>query len=108
MHLKNHPMLLSYFVNKRSPEAFFGFVFVVRRVIFKRYISQIQVCTPDLALKKDKDLMRSHNNQKNEEQVTQCIALLQKVFNKDLLGVYLYGSSLVGGLGAYSDLDLLS
>lgn len=41
-----------------------------------------------------------------EEQINQCLELLIKIFGTDLLGVYLYGSFLVGGLQKYSDIDL--
>lgn len=41
-----------------------------------------------------------------EEQISQCIGLLNEVLGKDLLGVYLYGSAIVGGLQKYSDIDL--
>lgn len=39
-------------------------------------------------------------------QLNQCIDLLTSVLGKDLLGVYLYGSSVYGGLQKYSDIDL--
>ncbi len=39
-------------------------------------------------------------------QINQCLDLLHEIFKNDLLGVYLYGSSIVGGLQKYSDLDL--
>lgn len=41
-----------------------------------------------------------------EEQVSQCIYLLRDVLGQDLLGVYLYGSLIVGGLQKYSDIDI--
>lgn len=41
-----------------------------------------------------------------EEQISQCLALLKDVLGKDLLGVYLYGSLIVGGLQKYSDIDI--
>jgi len=39
-------------------------------------------------------------------QIKACLTLLQNTFTKDLLGVYLYGSSVLGGLQKYSDIDL--
>jgi predicted nucleotidyltransferase len=42
-----------------------------------------------------------------EQQLNECLDLLTKILGADLLGVYLYGSSLVGGLQKYSDIDLL-
>jgi predicted nucleotidyltransferase len=39
-------------------------------------------------------------------QLDECLNLLTKILGSDLLGVYLYGSSLVGGLQKYSDVDL--
>ncbi len=41
-----------------------------------------------------------------EKQIQQCLNLLQDVLGQNLLGVYLYGSSIVGGLQKYSDIDL--
>jgi streptomycin 3"-adenylyltransferase len=43
---------------------------------------------------------------KMADQLNQCIDLLKGVFGNHLLGVYLYGSSVVGGLQKYSDIDL--
>lgn len=42
-----------------------------------------------------------------ERQINQCLHLVKEIFGQDLLGVYLYGSSIVGGLQKYSDIDLL-
>jgi streptomycin 3"-adenylyltransferase len=41
-----------------------------------------------------------------EEQINQCLSLLKDVLGNSLLGVYLYGSSILGGLQKYSDIDL--
>lgn len=41
-------------------------------------------------------------------QADQCVELLKEVLGEDLLGVYLYGSSVVGGLQKYSDIDLFA
>lgn len=41
-----------------------------------------------------------------ERQIEQCLNLVKEIFGQDLLGVYLYGSSVFGGLQKYSDLDL--
>lgn len=41
-----------------------------------------------------------------EQQIDACIHLVEEIFGQDLLGIYLYGSALVGGLQRYSDLDL--
>lgn len=41
-----------------------------------------------------------------ENQINQCIYSLKNIFGDDLLGVYLYGSAVVGGLQKYSDIDL--
>lgn len=46
------------------------------------------------------------NRQTENQQIAQCIELLKTVLGNDLIGIYLYGSSLVGGLQRYSDLDL--
>jgi len=39
-------------------------------------------------------------------QIAGCLRVLEGVLGQDLLGVYLYGSSIVGGLQKYSDIDL--
>lgn len=44
---------------------------------------------------------------KMQKQLKDSLELLKMIFGSDLLGVYLYGSSLVGGLQKYSDIDLL-
>ncbi|MBS0286058.1 MAG: DUF4111 domain-containing protein [Proteobacteria bacterium] len=41
-----------------------------------------------------------------QQQIEQCLDLLRQIFSKDLLGVYLFGSALIGGLQKYSDIDL--
>lgn len=41
-----------------------------------------------------------------QQQLTDSLELLKMILGSDLLGVYLYGSSLVGGLQKYSDIDL--
>jgi predicted nucleotidyltransferase len=43
---------------------------------------------------------------KMQQQLQDSIELLKAILGTDLLGVYLYGSSLVGGLQKYSDIDL--
>ena len=42
-----------------------------------------------------------------QNQIQDSLALLKTTLGPNLLGVYLYGSSLVGGLQRYSDIDLL-
>ncbi|STX28861.1 Streptomycin 3''-adenylyltransferase [Legionella beliardensis] len=42
----------------------------------------------------------------SEHQLAACLNLLQEVLGNSLLGVYLYGSAIVGGLQKYSDIDL--
>ncbi len=41
-----------------------------------------------------------------QQQLNDSLELFKMIFGQDLLGVYLYGSSLVGGLQKYSDIDL--
>ncbi len=41
-----------------------------------------------------------------QQQLNDSLELLKMIFGQDLLGIYLYGSSLVGGLQKYSDIDL--
>jgi predicted nucleotidyltransferase len=43
---------------------------------------------------------------RTKEQIHLCLDLVKEIFGQDLLGIYLYGSSIVGGLQKYSDLDL--
>jgi len=43
-----------------------------------------------------------------QQQLKDSVELLKMVLGPDLIGVYLYGSSLVGGLQKYSDIDLLA
>lgn len=45
-------------------------------------------------------------SQKIQEQLEESLELLKMILGPDLLGVFLFGSSLVGGLQKYSDLDL--
>lgn len=41
-----------------------------------------------------------------EEQINQCLRLLEGILEQNLLGVYMYGSAILGGLQKYSDIDL--
>lgn len=50
--------------------------------------------------------MTGYNDNEIQEQISQCLTLLKDVFGKDLLGVYLHGSLIVGGLQKYSDIDI--
>lgn len=45
-------------------------------------------------------------NHETEQQVNACLHLLKEVLGNKLLGVYLYGSAILGGLQKYSDIDL--
>lgn len=40
------------------------------------------------------------------QQIDDCVALLQNVLGENLLGMYIYGSFLMGGLQKFSDIDL--
>jgi len=40
------------------------------------------------------------------QQLEESLELLKMLSGPDLLGVYLYGSAVVGGLQKYSDIDL--
>lgn len=42
-----------------------------------------------------------------QQQLKNSLELLKTILGSDLLGVYLYGSAVVGGLQKYSDIDLL-
>ena len=50
--------------------------------------------------------MTSTYSHEMQQQLKDCLELLKTILESDLLGVYLYGSSLVGGLQKYSDIDL--
>ena len=41
-----------------------------------------------------------------KKQIQECLNVAKEIFGQDLLGVYLYGSAIVGGLQKYSDIDL--
>lgn len=41
-----------------------------------------------------------------QQQLKDSLALLKRILGPDLLGVYLFGSSVVGGLQKYSDIDM--
>lgn len=41
-----------------------------------------------------------------KKQMQECLHLVRDIFGQDLLGMYLYGSAIVGGLQKYSDIDL--
>ena len=41
-----------------------------------------------------------------KKQIHECLNLVKEIFGQDLLGIYLYGSSILGGLQKYSDIDL--
>lgn len=43
-----------------------------------------------------------------QQQIDETLTLLQNVLEENLLGVYLYGSLLMGGLQKYSDIDLFA
>lgn len=45
-------------------------------------------------------------NHEMQQQLKESLELLKIILGPDLLGVYLYGSALVGGLQKYSDIDL--
>jgi predicted nucleotidyltransferase len=46
------------------------------------------------------------NNHDVKQQLNECLDVLIHILGTDLLGIYLYGSFLVGGLQKYSDIDL--
>ncbi|NLX08162.1 MAG: DUF4111 domain-containing protein [Chloroflexi bacterium] len=50
--------------------------------------------------------MQTQPDHGSEAQIARCLRLLESILGPDLLGVYLYGSAIVGGLQPYSDLDL--
>lgn len=50
--------------------------------------------------------MTNTYNHEMQQQLKESLELLKMILGPDLLAVYLYGSSLVGGLQKYSDIDL--
>lgn len=50
--------------------------------------------------------MKYIDSDEMQQQLKDSLQLLRNIFDSHLLGVYLYGSSLVGGLQKYSDIDL--
>lgn len=52
--------------------------------------------------------MKSTYSPETQQQLKDSVELLRTILGFDLLGVYLYGSSLVGGLQKYSDIDLFA
>jgi streptomycin 3"-adenylyltransferase len=50
--------------------------------------------------------MRKTSKNEIEDQLAECLKILKKIFSDDLLGVYLFGSCILGGLQKYSDIDL--
>lgn len=75
------------------------------------FIEQGHQIKIDFAMIPEKSLNLVSNDFKSkysyvEVQVNQCLELLNEIFKNDLLGVYLYGSSILGGLHKYSDIDI--
>ncbi|HBB7077253.1 TPA: DUF4111 domain-containing protein [Legionella pneumophila] len=58
-------------------------------------------------MKKEINLKTLKLDDEAERQIDQCLNLVKEIFGQDLLGVYLFGSSILGGLQKYSDIDLL-
>jgi predicted nucleotidyltransferase len=52
--------------------------------------------------------MKSPYSHEMQQQLKDSVELLKMILGPDLLGVYLFGSSLVGGLQKYSDIDLFA
>lgn len=52
--------------------------------------------------------MKTPLDAETQTQISQSLQLLQDIFGQDLLGFYLYGSAVVGGLQKYSDIDLFA
>lgn len=50
--------------------------------------------------------MLTHLDSETKDQITQCSHLLKSILGDDFLGMYLYGSAIIGGLQKYSDIDL--
>src|SRR5689334_18068829 len=52
--------------------------------------------------------MKNVYSHEMQQQLQESLDLLKRILGADLLGIYLYGSSLVGGLQKYSDIDLFA
>lgn len=70
-----------------------------------KYIAKI-LLVAIVAWGKGISVAQNHNDKETEEQISQSIDLLSKTLGEDLIGVYLYGSAVTGGLKAFSDIDL--
>jgi len=57
-------------------------------------------------MKKEINLENLKLDSDAKKQIHNCLNLVKEIFGLDLLGVYLYGSSILGGLQKYSDIDL--
>jgi streptomycin 3"-adenylyltransferase len=57
-------------------------------------------------MKKEINLENLKLDSDAKKQIHNCLNLVKEIFGQDLLGVYLYGSSILGGLQKYSDIDL--
>lgn len=83
----------------------------MKLVDLQNFIEKRHQIKIDFVVIPEKSLNLMSNSFKNtndyiEAQINQCLALLHEIFKNDLLGVYLYGSSILGGLQKYSDIDL--
>ncbi|HHS8465284.1 TPA: aminoglycoside adenylyltransferase family protein [Legionella pneumophila] len=65
-----------------------------------------QVFSPQSRIKYSECIM-NELSYSDKQQISQCLALFMRVLGDNLLGVYLYGSAVIGGLQPYSDIDLL-
>ena len=57
-------------------------------------------------MKKEISLADLKLDSNTKKQIHECLNLVKEIFGPDLLGIYLYGSAIVGGLQKYSDIDL--
>ena len=57
-------------------------------------------------MKKEINAANLKLNSNIQKQIYKCLNLIKDVLGQDLLGIYLYGSSILGELQKYSDLDL--
>lgn len=57
-------------------------------------------------MRKEMSVRTLRLDNETKRQIIQCLNLVKEIFGQDLLGVYLYGSSIFGGLQKYSDIDL--
>jgi len=50
--------------------------------------------------------MYIYNDVETQKKISECLSVLCDILGKDLLGAYLHGPAVVGGLKSFSDIDI--